>query len=92
MDEPLEGVHVNWCDNSLGKLYGYYEISVSNSSTVWTMTMWNKCMELNAQWGQVVLGSAYPNNFEEGSSDSSFSTPSSKRLRLDYSTPHIGLL
>lgn len=88
--DPPEGVQVKWCDHSSGQRYGYYEISISNSSAGRTMTMWKKCMALTARRGQVYLGSDYPDNFEEGTSDSSFSTPTSNRSRLASSTPHSG--
>lgn len=48
VDSP-EGVQVKWCDHSSGQRYGYCEISVSNSSVGQTMTMWKKCMALNAR-------------------------------------------
>ncbi|KAH9292175.1 hypothetical protein KI387_042634 [Taxus chinensis] len=88
--DPPEGMQVKWCDHSSGQKYGYYEISASNSSAGRIMSMWNKCMALNARRNQVYLGSDYPDDFAEGSFDSSFSTPLPKRSRLMASVTHTG--
>ncbi|GLJ49570.1 hypothetical protein SUGI_1051320 [Cryptomeria japonica] len=88
--DPPEGMQVKWCDHSSGQKYGYYEISASNSSAGRIMSMWNKCMTLNARRNQVYTGSDFPVDFSKGNLDSSFSTPPSKRSRLTASMPHTG--